>query len=58
MRPHTDRTITPGRRAACPDQGATATEYALVAGFIAAVVVGAVTAVGLGVLDLFGRIGW
>jgi Flp pilus assembly pilin Flp len=39
-----------------PDRGATATEYALVAGLIAAVVVGGVAAVGMGALDLFSRL--
>jgi pilus assembly protein Flp/PilA len=35
------------------DHGATAVEYGLVIGLIAAVIVGAVTALGLGVLGLF-----
>ena len=38
------------------DRGATAVEYGLIVGFIAAVIVGAVTAFGLGVLGLFGTI--
>lgn len=40
----------------CPlrlDHGATAVEYGLIVGLIAAVIVGAVTALGLGVLGLF-----
>jgi pilus assembly protein Flp/PilA len=36
-----------------PDRGATAVEYGLIVGLIAAVIVGAVTAFGLGVLGLF-----
>jgi pilus assembly protein Flp/PilA len=35
------------------ERGATAVEYGLVAGLIAAVIVGGVTAFGLGVLGLF-----
>lgn len=35
------------------DRGATAVEYGLIVGLIAAVIVGAVTAFGLGVLSLF-----
>ena len=38
------------------DRGATAVEYGLIVGLIAAVIVGAVTAFGLGVLGLFGTI--
>lgn len=45
----------PGRcgRLARTDRGATATEYAIMAGFIAAVIVGAVTLFGQSVLGLF-----
>ncbi len=35
------------------DQGATAVEYAILAAFIAAVIVGTVTALGLATIDLF-----
>ena len=35
------------------DDGATAVEYALIVGLIAAVIVGAVTVFGSGVIDLF-----
>jgi pilus assembly protein Flp/PilA len=35
------------------DRGATAVEYGLIVGLIAVVIVGAVTAFGLGVLSLF-----
>ena len=38
------------------DRGATAVEYGLIVALIAAVIVGAVTAFGLGVLGLFGTI--
>ena len=38
------------------ERGATAVEYSLMAGLIAAVIVGAVTAFGLGVLGLFNMV--
>jgi pilus assembly protein Flp/PilA len=38
------------------DRGATAVEYSLIIGLIAAVIVGAVTAFGLGVQNLFNTI--
>jgi Flp pilus assembly pilin Flp len=47
------RSIFPLRR---DDRGATAVEYGLMVVFISAVIVGAVTALGLGVLGLFGTI--
>jgi Flp pilus assembly pilin Flp len=50
-----DNTPTP-RREGHDDQGGTATEYALMAGLIAAVIVGGVAAVGMGALDLFNRV--
>ncbi len=37
----------------CDDEGATAIEYGLMAALIAAVIIGAVTALGTKVLDLF-----
>jgi len=45
-----NRSVLPRHR---DDQGATAVEYSLLVGLIAAVIVGAVTAFGLGVLGLF-----
>lgn len=38
------------------EEGATAIEYALIAGLIAVVVIGAVTALGTGVCDTFNKI--
>jgi pilus assembly protein Flp/PilA len=43
-------------RFAADTRGATAIEYALIAGFVSIVIVGAVTAVGTGVLGLFTRL--
>ena len=39
------------------DRGATAVEYSLMVALIAAAIIGAVTAVGVDVTELFGRIG-
>jgi pilus assembly protein Flp/PilA len=45
-----------GHRRRRDDRGATAVEYGLIVGLIAAVIIGAVTAFGLGVFGLFGTI--